>query len=96
MVSGESTYGETHLGNVDVLDEGGAVVAVAKLSAMKYVDDDGHSHWEGHLTAVAPPTAAQELDGQFVLRLADGTTHSAVIESQQMNSQLSLRAWTSL
>jgi hypothetical protein len=89
MVSGESNYGETHLGNVDVLSSAGEVVAVAKLSAMKYQDDDGTSHWQGHLTAIAPPTAAGELDGEFTLRLPDGSSHKAVIESQQMNSQLS-------
>lgn len=89
MVSGESTYGETHLGNVDVLDSGGQVVAVGKLSAAKHVDDAGQSSWQGHLTAVAPPNAVQDLDGQFTLRLPDGSTHTAVIESQQMNSQLS-------
>jgi hypothetical protein len=89
MVSGESNYGETHLGNVDVLDTGGEVVAVGKLSAMKYVDDDGHSRWQGHLTAIAPPNAAQELDGEFTLRLPDGSRHVAVIEHEQMSSQLS-------
>ena len=91
MVSGESNYGETHLGNVDVLGTGGEVLAVGKLSAMKYVDDDGHPRWQGHITAIAPPTAAQDLDGEFMLRLPDGSQHKAVIEHDQLSgsSQLS-------
>lgn len=89
MVSGESNYGEKHMGNVDVLDTGGAVVAVGKLSVMSFIDDDGRSRWQGHLTAIAPPTAAHELDGEVTLRLPDGSKHMAVIESDQMSSQLS-------
>ncbi len=89
MTSGESTYGETHLGNVDVLSLRGEVIAVGKLSATKYLDESGDSCWEGHLTALAPPSVAQELAGEFALRFADGSKHTAVIEHQETSSQLS-------
>lgn len=87
MVSGESTYGETHLGNADVLNPGGEVIAVGRLSAMKYLDAEGESRWHGHFTAVAPPNAVDDLDGEFILRLGDGTQHLVMIE-QELNSQL--------
>ncbi len=54
-MNGESTYGETHLGNVDLMNERGEVIAVGKFSAAKYVDEDGSERWQGHFTAVAPP-----------------------------------------
>jgi hypothetical protein len=90
MVTGESNYGEAHLGNVDVLNGGGQVIAIGKLSAMKFLDDDGSARWQGHLTAVAPPEAAQDLTGEFTLRMPDGNEVAAVIEfSHEGSSQIS-------
>jgi hypothetical protein len=88
-MTSESSYGETHLGNVDVMNGKGEVVAVGKLSAMKYQDEDGKQRWQGHLTALAPASAAQDLDGEFALRFPDGSSHKAIVEQQQTTSQLS-------
>lgn len=88
-MNGESTYGETHLGNVEVLNERDEVVAVGKLSAARRVGDGGEARWEGHLTAVAPPGVAQDLAGEYSLRLPDGSRHPAVVEYDGSASQLS-------
>ncbi|MEZ4552927.1 MAG: hypothetical protein R3B59_03390 [Dehalococcoidia bacterium] len=87
-MNGESAYGETHLGNVEVMNEQGEVVAMAKLTAWK--DTDGEeSRWQGHLTALTPPGVAQDLVGQYSLRLPDGTLHEAFVEYDGSASQLS-------
>lgn len=88
-MTGESTYGETHLGNVDVLNESGEVVAVGKLAGAKHVDEDGTARWQGHLTALAPPGVAQDLVGEYALRFPDGRVHNAFIEYDGTASQLS-------
>lgn len=89
MTSGDSVYGEAHLGNVDVLNPRGEVVAVGKLSAAKYLDEGGRSRREGHLTALAPPSAAQGLEGEYGLRFEDGSMHAAIAEHADTSSQLS-------
>lgn len=87
--NGESTYGESHIGNVEVLNDRGEVVAVAKLTASKRNGEDGETRWQGHLTALAPPGVAEDLDGEYVLRFENGDLHSAVIEYDGSASQLS-------
>lgn len=88
-MTSDSSYGETHLGNVDVLNADGEVIAVGKLSATKFQGEDGKQRWQGHLTALAPASAAEDLDGEFALRFPDGSSHRAVVEQQQTTSQLS-------
>jgi hypothetical protein len=87
--SGESTYGETHLGNVELLNDRQEVVAVAKLSASKYVGAEGQPRWQGHLTALTPPGVAQDLVGEYALRFPDGALHPAFVEYDGSASQLS-------
>jgi len=88
-MNGESTYGETHLGNVEILNQQDEVVAVGKLSAAKHVGEDGEERWQGHLTALAPPGVAQDLVGEYSLRLPDGSLHAAFVEYDGSASQLS-------
>jgi len=88
-MNGESTYGETHLGNVEVLNDREEVVAVGKLSAARRGGEHGEERWEGHLTAVAPPGVAQDLTGEYSLRLADGSRLRAFVEYDGSASQLS-------
>ncbi|MBX7110345.1 MAG: hypothetical protein K1X87_00675 [Dehalococcoidia bacterium] len=87
-MNGESTYGETHLGNIEVLNDRDEVVAVGRLSGAKY-EDAGATRWQGHLTAVAPPGVAQDLVGEYRLRFPDGSLHPALVEYDGSASQLS-------
>lgn len=88
-MNGESTYGETHLGNIELLNERDEVVAVARLAAAKYEGDGGEAQWQGHLTAVAPPGVEQDLVGEYRLRFPDGSLHRAFVEYDGSASQLS-------
>ena len=74
--------GEGHRGAI-------AIDSDSPTLPMKYVAEDGKQRWQGHLTALAPASAAQDLDGEFALRFPDGTSHNAFVEQQQTTSQLS-------
>ena len=88
-MNGESTYGETHLGNVEVLNDDGEVIAVRKLAAPNYPGEHDDPRWQGHLTALAPPGASHDLDGEYTLRFPDGSQHRAIVEDDGSASQLS-------
>lgn len=77
----DARYGESHIGTVDVLNEAGQTVAVGRLNATKFLSEAGKYTWHGQLTAVAPPTAGDELSGQYQLRFPDGSEHPVVIET---------------
>ena len=87
----DAKFGESHIGTVDVLNESGQTIAVAKLNAAKYrADETGKVTWFGQLTAIAPPTAAEALGGQYRLRFPDGQEHPVIIEAEPMgDSQIS-------
>jgi hypothetical protein len=89
VTTSDASYGEKDVGNVDILGADGEVIAVGKLSAIKFKDEGGEEHWRGHLNAIAPPSAAPDLNGQFKLRFSDGSEHSAFVEQEQTTSQLS-------
>ena len=77
----DARYGERHIGNVDILNESGQTIAVGRLNGTKFQGEHGENAWRGQMTAIAPPTAAESLSGEYRLRFPDGTEHPVIIET---------------